>query len=92
MSKSQTGKKSNTSLSDAKVVQKNQHFWATIKPFISPKHNANIDIMLGEIDSIITESESVAKIFKKYFNEIAEEIGCNYLIPEKIDSDDILSF
>ena len=54
VSKSQTGQKSNTSLSDAKVVQKNQHFWATIKPFISPKHNANIDIMLGENDSIIT--------------------------------------
>ena len=64
------------------MVQKNQHFWATIKPFISPKHNANIDIMLGENDLIITESESVAKIFNKYFNEIAEGIGFNDPIPE----------
>ena len=69
---------------------KNQHFWATIKPFISPKHNANIDIMLGENDLIITESESVAKIFNKYFNEIAEGIGFNDPIPENFDSDDIL--
>ena len=33
--------------------------------------------MLSENNSIITESESVAKIFNKYFNEIAEGIGFN---------------
>ena len=69
---------------------KNQHFWATIKPFISPRHYANIDIMLSENNSIITESESVAKIFNKYFNEIAEGIGFNDPIPENFDKDDIL--
>ena len=69
---------------------KNQHFWATIKPFISPRHYANIDIMLCENNSIITESESVAKIFNKYFNEIAEGIGFNDPIPENFHKDDIL--
>ena len=58
---------------------KNQHFWPTIKPFISSRHTANTDIMLCENDSIISESESVAKIFNKYFNEIAEGIGFNDL-------------
>ena len=46
--------------------------------------------MLGENDLIITESESVAKIFNKYFNGIAEGIGFNDPIPENFDSDDIL--
>ena len=38
-------------------------------------HTANTDIMLCENYSIISESESVAKIFNKYFSEIAEGIG-----------------
>ena len=46
--------------------------------------------MLSENNSIITESESVPKIFKKYFNEIAEGIGFNDPIPENFDKDDIL--
>ena len=69
---------------------KNQHFWATTKPFISPRHNASIDIMVSENNSIITESESVAKIFNKYFNEIAQGIGFNDPISENFDKDDIL--
>ena len=69
---------------------KNQHFWFTIKPFISSRHDTNIDIMLCENDSIISESETVAKIFNKYFNEIADGIGFNDPIPENFDKDDIL--
>ena len=42
-----------------------------------------------ENDSIISESESVAKIFNKYFNAIAEGIGFNDPIPENFDKDDI---
>ena len=49
----------------------------------------NIDIMLSKNNSIISESESVAKIFNKYFNEIAEGIGFNYPIPENFDKDDV---
>ena len=45
--------------------------------------------MLCENDSIISESESVSKIFNKYFNEIAEGIGFNDPIPENFDKDDI---
>ena len=45
--------------------------------------------MLCENDSIISESESVAKIFNKYFNEIAEGIGFYYPIPGNFDNDDI---
>ena len=83
-------KKSSISPNDVKVVQKINNFWATIKPFISPRHYANIDIMLSENNSVITESESEAEIFNKYFNEIAEGIGFNYPIPENFDKDDIL--
>ena len=46
--------------------------------------------MLCENDSIISESETVAKIFNKYFNEIADGIGFNDPIPEDFDKDDIL--
>ena len=45
--------------------------------------------MLCANDSIISESESVAKIFNKYFNEIVEGIGFNDPIPENFDRDDI---
>ena len=44
---------------------KNQHFWPIIKPFISSRHDTNIDIMLHESESIISESETVAKLFNK---------------------------
>ena len=70
---------------------KNQHFWPTIKPFINSRHDTNIDIMLHQNDSIINESETVAEIFNKYFNEIAEGIGLNDPIPENFDKVDILS-
>ena len=66
---------------------KNQHF-PTIKPFISSRHGTNIDIMLRENDSTISESETVAKIFNKYFNEIAEGIGFNVPIPENFNKDE----
>ena len=49
-----------------------------------------MNIMLSENNSIITESESVAKIFNKYFDETAEGIGFNDPIPENFDNDDIL--
>ena len=45
--------------------------------------------MLCENDSIISESESVAKIFNKYFNEIAGGIGFNYPISENFVKNDI---
>ena len=48
--------------------------------------------MLGENGLITTESESVAKIFNKYFNEIAEEFGFNDPIPENCDSDEKLLY
>ena len=51
-------KKSSTSLSDAKVVQKST-FLAYYQTII--RHDTNIDIMLRENDSIITESETVAQ-------------------------------
>ena len=46
--------------------------------------------MLCENDLIITESETVAKIFNKYFNEIPEGIGFNDPISENFDQDDML--
>ena len=88
VSNSEWGPKNSSSMNDAKVVKK-KHFWPTIKPFISSRHTANTDIMLCENDSIISKSESVAKIFNKYFYEIAEGIGFNDLIPENFDKDDI---
>ena len=46
------------------------YFWPTIKPFISSRHDTNIDIMLCENESIISESETVAKIFNKYLMKL----------------------
>ena len=49
-----------------------------------------MDIMSSENNSIFTESESVAKIFNKFFNEISEGIIFNDPIPQNVDKDDVL--
>ena len=46
--------------------------------------------MLCENYSIISESETVAEIIIKYFNEIADGIGFKDPIPENFDKDGIL--
>ena len=46
--------------------------------------------MLRENDSMISESETIAKIFNKDFNKIARGIGFSDPIPENFDKDDVL--
>ena len=49
-----------------------------------------MDIMSSENNSTFAESESVAKIFTNYFNEISEGIIFNDPIPQNVDKDDVL--
>ena len=72
-----------------KVVQKNDIFGLPSNHLLAQGIMRNIDIMLSKNNPIVSESESVAKIFNKYFNEIAEGIGFNYPIPENFDKDDV---
>ena len=69
---------------------KNQHFWPTIKPFISSKCNLKENIILRGEDGIINDATSVAKIFNEYFTKIAFDIGYNDPIPDDYDNDDVL--
>ena len=46
--------------------------------------------MLCDNDEIVTDSNSVANIFKKYFMEMADSIGFNDPIPFDFHSDHIL--
>ena len=64
------------------VVQKNQYFWPTIKPFLSNKSSSNKDVMLFENDCLITDTKQVANVFNRYFTEIAQGIGFNDPIPD----------
>ena len=59
----------------------NQHFWPTIKPFITNKCKSNKDIILCENDNIINHPSEVANIFNDYFTAIADGIGFNDSIP-----------
>ena len=44
---------------------KNQHFWPTIKPFISSKYNRTENIIRREEDGIVNDTKSVANIFNQ---------------------------
>ena len=69
---------------------KNQHFWSTIKPFVSSKYRKSDDIILEENGMIISEKEHVADIFNNYFSKIAEGLGFNDPIPNDYHDDDVL--
>ena len=77
-------------MSDAKVDQKNQSFWPTIKPFLTIKNQSNGNIMLCDNDETVTDSISVVNIFNEYFMEIADSIGFNDPIPSDFHSDHTL--
>ena len=69
---------------------KNQHFWSTIKPFVSSKYRKSDDIILEETGMIISEKEYVADIFNNYFSKIAEGLGFNDPFPNDYHDDDVL--
>ena len=69
---------------------KNQHFWPTIKPFITNKCKSNKDIILCENDNIINHPSEVANIFNDYFTVIADGIGFNDPIPSGYENDAVL--
>ena len=51
-------------------------FWKTMKPLFSDKHqNVNEKIQLLEGDTMIDDSQELASIFNKYFNEITDNLN-----------------
>ena len=64
---------------------KNQHFWPTVKPFITYKCKSNKDIILCENNNIIYDPNEVANIFNNYFTAMADGIGFNDPIPSGYD-------
>ena len=69
---------------------KNQHFWPTIKPFITNKCKSNKDIILCKNDNIINRPNEVANIFNDYFAAIGDGIGFNDHIPAGCENEAVL--
>ena len=67
-----------------------QHFWPTIKPFISNKCKSNKDIISCENDNIINHPNEVVNVFNDYFTAIADGIGFNDPIPSGYENDAVL--
>ena len=68
--------------------EKNQHFWKTVKPFLSAKYsNSSNSISLLENNTIITDVREVCDLFNTYFKTIADHIGFNHEIPDDFSDD-----
>ena len=67
-------------------------FWKTFKPYLSSKSNGmNDNIILKENDQVITKPEEVCKVFKSYYESIAENIGAPDNFESDVNSESILS-
>ena len=62
----------NLDFSDPK---QNKKFWETVKPFFSDKGNGQENITLIEEEKIISDSQEIASVFNKFFDEAVEKLG-----------------
>ena len=59
---------------DLKLITDNKHFWKTIKPLFSDKHNISRKITLIEEDNIITDDAIVAETMNDFFSNAVEKL------------------
>lgn len=53
----------------------NKRFWDAIKPYFTDKSNEKSSIILREDENVLTDSQSVAKVFNDYFRDITRLPG-----------------
>ena len=70
---------------------KNQHFWQTIKPFVSSKGDIRAPTTLLEEGTIISDTKLVCNVFNKYFTALADDIGFSDPIPDNFSDDAVLN-
>ena len=58
---------------DPNLITDNRKFWKQVKPFFSDKTPKNTNIMLLEVDKIITEP-ACAEIFNNYFSDAVSKL------------------
>ena len=69
-------------------VQK-QHFWRTIKPFITDKNAFHYNkIILQEGDKIITDTQEICEIFNAFSTSVANDLGFDDVIPPDYYTDE----
>ena len=54
---------------------KNQHFYNTIKPFLSNKYRNENNLMLSEGNDLLTKPEEVVECMNNFYVNIAKDIG-----------------
>ena len=62
-------------------------FWTTVKPFMTDKGHSSGNIMLQENDNLFSKKSDVVEIFNKYYCTIADDIGENDNIENKLLND-----
>jgi hypothetical protein len=60
---------------------KNEHFYNTIKPFLSAKHRRNTNLMIQDDHNVLTDPKEVADKMNSFYTEIAAKIGEDKNVP-----------
>ena len=68
-------KKSYFSNLDPSNIANNKKFWKTVKPLFSDKTVTSDDILLTEKDNIISDSKSIAEIFRDFFSNAVKNLN-----------------
>jgi hypothetical protein len=71
---------------------RNQHFYDTIKPFLSNKYRRDNNLMLFEGQELLTKPEEVAECMNNYYVDIAKDIGTDKDCPKWKDFPDTENF
>ena len=79
---------------DLKLITDNKHFWKTIKPMFSDKHNISRKITIIEDDEIISNDVNVAETMNEFFSNAVKKLeikGYQANLNWDIGNDDIFN-
>jgi hypothetical protein len=66
---------------------RNEHFYKTIKPFLSSRFKNDSNLMIHDGQSLLTNPKEVAESMNEFFINIASNIGNDVNIPNRLDFD-----
>ena len=71
---------------------KNQHFYKTIKPFLSARNKADQNLMIMDGEDLLTDPKMVAEAMNTFYSNIANEIGSDPNLPQATAFENCASF
>ena len=71
---------------------RSEHFYKTIKPFLSAKHMCDSNLMIQDGQNLLTDPAEVATCMNSFFTNIAADIGCDKNLPKAEDFPEIPDF